>query len=338
MNIVSNLENILKILESSSKEKILCISTTANINNPEVFFGSMRETETTIAGNVILRSLEFLPEIIDFFDGKISYFFVDCEIKNEVKDLEKETRKLVKKSNIFVYKPNDFTIDSLDMFISLLFPTLFQKKIFIVGVGNVGSKISLALSERGGNVYLFGHDIERTKIIKDGLNNIYKNNSIIVSSEIPENIDLILGCTPGTESVTEEMVHKISKDGKIIDVGNGTITKECIKAAREKGIEILVLSSTPGYQGMITNWLAQREYFTKTREKKFSTSRIIVPGVFGNLGDVLVDNVDNPKSIIGVCNGRGDILPRNEGNRYIEETIKNIEDISLKAKFESLYK
>src|SRR3989338_8690206 len=99
-----NMENIKKTLLASSKEKILCVSTTANLNNPVVYFGGMRETDTTIAGNIILRDASLLDEIVSVFDGVVDYFVVDCEVKNELKDLEALMLAKIKKSKVLVYK------------------------------------------------------------------------------------------------------------------------------------------------------------------------------------------------------------------------------------------
>ena len=124
-------EKIKKEILSSPKEKLLCISTTSNLNNPPVFIGSIRETETTIAGNIIIRDISVADEIITCFDGAIDYFLIDCEIKNEVKNLESIFLEKIKKSKIFIYKPNDFTVESLDILLSVIYKSLRNRKVLV---------------------------------------------------------------------------------------------------------------------------------------------------------------------------------------------------------------
>lgn len=329
-NIKTKLEGVKQALLSSGKEKLLCISTTANLNNPDIFVGSMRETETTIAGNIILRTLVSLDEIIETFDGTVDYFLVDCEVKNAVKDLEIETRSLVKKSKIFMYKPNDFTVESLDLFITLLMLSLVGKKVGIVGGGNIGSKIALKLCERGADVFLYSKDAEKTQAIVNGLNLVKRSNTSIIFAKGAQDLvgaELLLGCTPGTPGIDKNMVEVMKEGGKIIDVGNGALDSEAVAYAGETGREILVLSSLAGYKGMVENWIAQRNFFKNKRERSLGKSHLIVPGILGKRGDIIVDSVDDPKRIIGVCDGKGDIASAEDSKKFLEELPFEIREL-----------
>jgi hypothetical protein len=246
---ISQLESIRSTLLQSSKEKIIGIAATADRTNLPFILGSIRETTTTIAATIILRDTSFLNEIIALFDGGVDYFMIDCEVKNEAGNLELLVRPLVKKSNILIYKPNDFTVESLDMFVALLFPSLQAKKVLILGAGNIGSKIALKLCERGASIYLYGKEYGKTKIIADGLNLIKRSNSIIeaVSESSAKECDLVLGCAPGIPVVTKKMIEDMHANGKVIDVGNRTIEVDAVVRAKERGIEVSSLSSLGGY-------------------------------------------------------------------------------------------
>ena len=178
----SKLEELKNILSASAKEKMVGVATTADINNPPIIFGSTRETETTIAVTIILRDTSFVDEIINTFDGVADYFMIDPEVKNEAGNLESVILPKIKKSKYFIYKPNDFTVDSLDTLVALLFGTLLGKKVLIIGAGNIGSKIALKLCERGANVFLFDKDLEKTKTIIEGLKLVKRSKCLILAS------------------------------------------------------------------------------------------------------------------------------------------------------------
>ncbi len=324
-NIQESLNKLKATLSSSSKEKIIGVSTTADKSNPEIIFGSIRETRSTISGTVILRDIGFLKEIIGCFDGVVDYFMLDPEYKNEVSNLETTVTNLIKKSKIFIYKPNDFTVDSLDMFVALLFKSLQGKKVYIIGAGNIGSKIALKLCERGAHVSMYDNDISKIQIIVGGLNYIKRSSTQIEValnlSDGAQGADLIIGCTPGIPVITKEIITVLNKGSKIIDAGNRTVFLDAIVEARVKGIEILSLSSLPGYIGMIENWLFQRELLQNKRIETVDGCSIIVPGVLGLKGDILVDNISKPTRIFGVCDGVGGLLSREEGMGFLGEYI-----------------
>lgn len=319
------------------KEKILAILTTADITNPPVIGGAVRETETTITGTVLVRNEAAAVEIIKAFDGEADYFLVDSEVKNEFNNLQEIAKENIKKSRVLICKPNDFTVESLDMLVALLFPFLEDRKIFIVGAGNIGAKTALKMCERGGEVYMYDIDKDRLKAVISGLNVIKRSNSSIKEVEGPEmgarDSDLIIGCAPGVPAITKEMVRTMNGKGKVIDAGNRNVEAEAIEAASERGIEVLSLSSLGGYRGMIENFRWQREILENVRERRVGKSRIITPGILGKKGDVLVDKIEEPKRVFGICDGRGGLIKKEEEGEWIKRLLEEAdEEIATKLK------
>lgn len=335
------IQQIKKQLSASDKERLICVSTTANLHNPKIFIGGIRETPTTIAGNIILRDLAIVDYVVEEFDGFVEYFLIDCEIKNEVTNLESCILPKITKSKVFVYKPNDFAVESLDILIANIFVSLSKINVLVLGAGNLGSKISLKLCERGGDVMLLDRDQKKLVSIVSGLNNIKRSNTFIKEAllieKLSQDFDLIIGCTPGVPAITINLISLLKEGGVIIDAGNGTLTPEAIKLAAEKNIEIICLSSMPGYSGMIENWLLQRKFTQSKRFIKIGNHRIIIPGVFGNKGDVLVDSIEKPTKIIGMCDGLGDILGIQESNILFKNFFNELGKEKYVLELKNLY-
>ncbi len=335
------LNNLKEKLLSSSKERLLCISTTANKNNPSIYFGSFRETQTTLAGNIIVRDISLVEKIIEIFDGVVSYFLIDSEVKNEVLDLEAYCTARIKKSKYLVYKPNDFTVHALDMLIATRCGSIRGQNVLIVGFGNIGAKIALCLSERGANVFAYERNQEKLTLAVNGLNVIKRSTSDIHPlSDVSggeEKIDILIGATPGTPALDQNIVDKVKSDGMIIDVGNGTLTPDGIGRAHEKKITIHSLSSLSGYIGMIENWIFQRNLLAHPAKKEYHGIVLILPGTLGAFGEILVDDVKNPQKVIGICNGQGDLLSREDAAVYFQTLEKNSVHKDLLAKLHQLY-
>lgn len=325
-------------LSTSSKERLVCIATTADLNNPPITFGSTKETNTTIAVTIILRDRSYIEDIVKVFDGFTDYFFIDPEVKNEAGNIETALLPKIEKSKWFLFKPNDFTVDSLDMLVALLFGSLVGRKVLIVGAGNIGSKISLRICERGADVILFDKDHGKAEkiastlnLMAKSLNNISHVESLVVGAR---DADLVIGCTPGIPVIDREIVEAMKVKGKLIDAGNRTILPEAIAAARVRGIEVLSLSSLGGYVGMIENFLFQRKILEKPRSKDFGDFSLITPGTLGVRGDILLDDISNPVRVYGVCDGVGGLLPREEGYEHFRNSVAKTPEIS---KIKELY-
>lgn len=341
MSLDQSLRNLKEKLNASSKEKLLCLSTTANITNPNIYFGSLRETPTTIAGNIIVRELLDVEKVIETFDGLVSYFLIDPEVKNEVPDLEAYVVMRIKKSKYLIYKPNDFTVDSLDMLIACKRGSIRDQNVYIVGLGNIGAKTALSLCERGAQIFAYERNQEKLKTTVDGLNVIKRSTSQIYPVAdlyaIDGGIDILIGTTPGIAVIDAKVVDMIKADGIIIDVGNGTLTPEGIARAHERNIPIHSLSSFGGYLGMIENWLFQRAFLSRPAKKESEGIVLVTPGTLGARGEILVDDVDHPKKVIGVCNGLGDLFPKEEAMHYLETVEKTLEQKDLIHKIQKLY-
>ncbi len=340
-NVREKFESLKSVLLGSTKEKLILVSTTADITNPEIIFGSTRETKTTIAVTIILREKSSIDEIVSIFDGVVGYFLIDCEVKNEAGSLAQEFLTRIKKSKCLIVKPNDFTVDSLDIFIVTMFGSVDGKKIFIIGAGNLGSKISLKLCERGAGVFLFDKDIEKSQKIIEGLNLIKRSGSSIALvktlADGAKDTDLIIGCTPGISVIDSSIVDAMKAGGKIIDAGNRNIFPEAIAAARARSVEVLSLSSLGGYIGMIENWLYQRRLLEKPRSRYLNGASLITPGTLGARGDILVDDVENPKRVFGICDGIGGLMPKEEGLPMLKQFVANNQGTGIISGIEELY-
>ncbi len=319
----NRLEAIKKVLLSSDKEKILCLSTTANINNPPLYFSAIRETKETISGNVIFSELLLLEEVTGFFDGLVDYFLIDVEIKSGMEDFVEQAKSFIKKSKVHFFKPNDITVDALDEFISCLLGDLGGLTAVIVGGGNIGAKIALRICERGADVIVCGRDLNKTGKIVEGISLIKRGNGTLKASDdilsSSSGAGLLLGCTPGVPSIGSSIIKELGEQAVVIDVGNGTISEDGIKEAISRDLRLYCFSMLCGFHGFISTWKKSSSYISKIGRKKLNDDvSVVTPGIMGGRGEIIVNNIDNIEQVIGVCNGKGDLLSEKESQVFLE--------------------
>jgi hypothetical protein len=308
-------------------ERVLCLATTANVNNPPVLVGSLRLADGILAGNLILRETVSLPQIIKRFDALISRFFVDCEVKAGI-DLGAAVRGLIPENRLHFFKPNDFTVEAADEWVAQRMPNLEGACVVIVGAGNIGAKLALRLAERGSEVRLVGRRIAIVEAMVEGLNAIRCGSGTVtaLSSMVHAcaGADVIVGCTPGTAAIDTEAVES-SQALLLLDIGNGCFTRRAIAAAEERGLSLEVLSPTAGWEGYLRRYAATRKLQQGLGRRQLDSGVWIVSrGIMGAPGDVLVDDISQPNRVIGVCNGMGDLLYGKEAMQRIKSVEKSL--------------
>jgi len=303
--------NLYERLVSHDGECVLCLATTANVNNPPVLVGSLRQADGILAGNLILRDTAFLPEIVSHFDGVVSRYFVDCEVKAGI-NLSAAVCDLIPQSRRHFFKPNDFTVEAADEWVAQRMPNLDGACVAIIGAGNIGAKLGLRLAERGCEVRLVGRRTARLDAIVRGLRAILCGSGAVIACpsvlEACAEVDIIIGCTPGTAAIDTEAVA-ISQASLLLDVGNGCFTRDAIAAAQARGLSLEVLAPTAGWEGFLRRYAATRKLQQGLGRRQLDSGEWIVSrGIMGATGDVLVDDISHPARVIGVCNGLGDLL------------------------------
>lgn len=314
-------------LASYDGECVLCLATTANVNNPPVLIGSLREADGILAGNLILRHAATLPEIVKCFDGLVSRFFIDCEVKAGI-DLAAAALELISPNRRHFFKPNDFTVEAADEWVAQRIPILKGARVAIVGAGNIGAKLALRLAERGGEVQLVGRRIGTLEATVQGLNAILRGSgAVIACSSIEEactRAQVIVGCTAGAAAI-DTAALEISDASLFLDVGNGCFTRGAIAAAQERGLLLEVLSPIAGWEGFLRRYAATSKLQQGLGRRQLDSGMWIVSrGVMGATGDVLVDDISQPARVIGVCNGMGDLLYGEDALERIKTVEKNL--------------
>lgn len=322
------IERIETELLAAPGNRYVVLATTANRNNPPFHVGGLRKGLGVTAANFVFTTPDMLPDVVARFDGRVEAFLLDTEIKSPLEDLEERAESLIQKTPIVRIKPNDMTVVALDLWLTILVPSMRRATTLVVGAGNIGAKIALMLAERGAEVGLLGSDARRLDRIIAGLAEIVRGRGHVTVADSANpafGASVILGCTPGVPAITATMIDQAAANAVVIDVGNGTVFPDALDAARDRGIKVFCLSPEAGFAGWMAAYSHAKEQAERMKRRLLPNGVSIVgPGVFGSYGEVLVDNPDDWQRIIGVCDGRGDILSSDKAERFIKQLRKDV--------------
>ena len=319
------------------------IGNTSKKSKYSSYYTPLRDLGLVISGGAIVYSEKEAKKIVKYIDGKIDFIFVDAEKKipdNESMDgktanIERIVRENTKKSNFFVYKGNDLSVEAVDSLLSFYFKDNINgiggKKVCIIGSGNLGSKIALKLVERGANVIITRRNLNKLKSISKALNFIkpkYTKAKISFSKSniyASKNAEILIGATNGVTCISKKILMNISKKCILLEAGKGSMSIDAIKYAKKMKFKMFRLDINPVLNGLITLQLSLEEKMSKKMgSKKIHGEKIVSGGLIGDKNDIIVDNFNNPKIIYGIADGKGDFIKNlNKKNKIRLEKLKN---------------
>jgi len=328
-NLVKNLKNEISNISSNAAKKkiksVFVISTTSKRVSQKWILLPSRETKYAICGVITIYDLQTAKQVAKYVDGKVDYVLVDAEMKlKNLENLVEQISQKVTKSKILTFKNNDLTVASADAYIFKILKDYEDKKISIIGAGNIGGKLSLKLVERGNNVYLASQNINKTRTVAKSVNNLkpkYCRGKAIPKDlrTISKNADLLIGFTPGGAIISSEMVGMMNNNGIILDGGVGTISQNAIKTASKKEIKILRLDIRAGFAGIVSLLFETERILGEIQGNgTLKGIDVVAGGSYGKYGDVILDNLTKPKKVIGIADGKGGVL-----RRKLSPTISN---------------
>ena len=323
-----------KLAKIKKKKIAFLIGNTIKIDKGNYYFTPPRVTDKLVVFGIIVFKESIVIDACRFLDGKVDIIFADAEKKISPKkngapgNIERRVREEIKDSQIYIYKGNDLTVDSVDLIISQYFNKDLRgvagKKIGIIGAGNIGSKVGLYLTELGAKVYLNRRNKKKLTCIVNAINYLKPSNTkekamIADKATASVNSDVLIGSSDGKPVINLKMVNLLKNDSIIIDAGKGTLTKDAIKRANFRKINIFRVDIFPSLEGLISKTFSMERQIQKLiKKKKIGNINIFNTGKLGGYGDLIVDDIDKPRIVYGVCDGKGDFL------RKIPKKYKNL--------------
>ena len=303
-------------MQSFSKKAIFSVSTTAKIEK-QPYMTPIRNCNDFVLSGCVVFSEYDLNHLLEKIDGIFDIILVDGEKtipteNNKRVNLSKKCFEKLKKSKVSEYKPNDLTVNATWCFLNHRFKILREKRISIVGAGNIGSKLALKLVECGAEVHLHRRNYEKGSQIVQGLN-LIKPESIDSKIYFHENkkklyvgSDILIGTSNGHPVIDAEAIKSVKKNCLIVDLGKNNLTAEALKIATQNSLEIYRTDISVSIIAHVHETISMQNNIDNSYGRKdLGFCKIVSGGYFGIYGDIVVDSINNPTQIWGVAKGNG---------------------------------
>ena len=254
-------------------------------------------------------------DIVRAIDGYIDFILIDSDHrKARLKRLEDTVRKTVTKSIVLTYKDTDAQVNAVDALVAQLLGEKDNPNIVILGNNYMAEDLNFKLSTRGKKI-----------------------RRVSYGSKNKRWIDAIIGVSPFQPVVDLTILKQLKKNGIIIDAGPRSIFPDAIDSAHNMNIPIYRVDMRAGLSGEIIDVLETYELRNKIMgHKEMAGVGVVAGGILGKRGDVVLDAIANPTRVIGVVDGKGQLIKKDELGPYVKD-IKKVKQEITRQRFSNGY-
>jgi len=325
INVIQNELEKLQIYRKNSKIGFSIGNTNGYEASNKFYFTPLRVGSNLVHSGVIVKDIETAIEIAKKVDGQVDYIFIDVEKKMEYRqNISSDSLKIlieyISDSIVLPFKGNDLTERAVSSLLAAISPNISEELISIVGVGNMGIKIALALSEGDNEIILISNDFTWAEKVSKLVNAVKLPQSLGRCSAKKYEVGVlkdstILIATSTIKSLIRVEDIKFMKNFKernqpiLIDVGKGCFSEDILQTLKLDILRVDVgIQLTSEFENLIKihTWQGIAKY-----EEYENGVRLVKVGHVGRSGDIIVDNPVNPRHVFGVCDEKGNLLPLN---------------------------
>lgn len=275
--------------------------------------------------NLILNDAEMAFSCLNYLSKLIELFFIDVERK-QIIDLWGIAIKAIDPVKLIPYKPNDMTRDAAYFYLNQYFnKQLCNKSIVIYGSGNIAVKLALCLAEQNARVSLYGRNSQKINHLITSLNSILPEHTPNRLSKFNEKLayDCLITVLSAEHIVDVNWLDYLNPNALVLDIGINNLTAKFINQAEKKSIKLLRLDvriASPMLEAMVS--IHQSSQLDNAGKIFINQVACVAGGVIGQQGNVILNSILKPTSIVGIANGTGGVKNHEQ---YTPEDSNNIE-------------
>jgi hypothetical protein len=232
---------------------------------------------------------------------------------------------------VLLYKDTDVWARAADAQIAGLAGDLTGKKTVLVGWNILAAKLAVLLAERGASIVLTAAPANVLDQAVAALKALPLAGPVTPSFEasldsaaVAAGALVLIGCTPQTPLISEEMVQALDPGGIVFDVGVGTLSPKAAEQGHRRGLRLIRVDMRAALAGEITGLLATRDMLDRGMGRgEIAGQRVVAGGVIGDNGEIVVDSIQRPSCVLGVADGRGFLVP--EPDAKMKERLRAVE-------------
>lgn len=277
--------------------------------------------------NVLISDENVLKKFLTENNGLDTIFVVDCEKKQGISLFD--IAKSIDGINCIPYKPNDITLEATDLTILDHFKdSVTNKTIAIYGTGNLATKLAIRLAERNAKIFIIGRNENKVEHVVDCISQITFNYDNVSKYDDCTKLDCLISFVSGNEVIKSDFIHNMNNGALCLDGGIGNFSKTFIAEGNETGLDIRRVDVRIGdliLEGHIKSKI-DNPFYKYIGRMIYDDLTLVGGGIIGKENDVIVDNISNPKTVIGLADGFGGVKRKDCLSDIEKERIHKINE------------
>ena len=269
-------------------------------------------------------------DLLEYISSQTDSVFVDVEKKQELglgnhhdfagnlykrvlEGTSQSDNPAVANLKIYPIKTNDITISALLEACFHDYKDVSGMTAAIIGIGNLGFKSALSLTESGVHVKAYNRTTHKTFVATEAIT-YFKPNATISS---PENCLNYLHAFVNSDfsviassnlSLPIEKISNIVKENHTMYVfGHSIFSKESLNKLHAAGIRVVRIDVSRALMQFVQGKLSTTEFRTYGSTTKQGIT-LCSGGFVGNVGTYIVDDYRDPQILLGECDGQCGML------------------------------
>ncbi len=311
---------IKKVANNKNLKIIISIQNTNNIQNNFYLLPPRMSKKYLICGicNSTKESLDYFLSIginltkVALLDLEIKKKFIAKEDSIIFNSYQEYLRYKYPNLNVYYFSANLLTIQSVLRRIYKSKTLINENNALLIGIGNIGIKLSLALLDLKINTTIYSKNSYKLNNLKNLAEQLYKFNDIKNIFNFSDNLEksikdknLLILCTPSINILKSKHLESMDKNANIISLSSLPYDQEITEILKKKGINFeyanigFELLSYVDYLEFISHSFAIPVRVDNEQESYVSGGYRALPG------DIVVDNAYDPTFQIGLINKEG---------------------------------
>jgi len=269
-------------------------------------------------------------DLLEYISSQTDSVFVDVEKKQELGlgnhydfagNLYKRVLEATYKSNnpaianlkIYPIKTNDITISALLDACFHDYKDVSGMTAAVIGIGNLGFKSALSLTESGVHVKAFNRTTHKTFVATEAIT-YFKPHATISSPEnclnylhAFVNSDFSVIASSNLSLPIEKISNIVNENHTMYVFGHSVFSKESLNKLHAAGIRVVRIDVSRALMQFVQGKLATTDYTTYGSTTKQGVT-LCSGGFVGNCGTYIVDDYRDTKILLGECDGQCGML------------------------------
>jgi 4-hydroxy-2-oxovalerate aldolase len=313
-NSTTVIDELSSISKKTGKNSVLTVTKGAKGSNSRSSF--IRSTNDNLIANIEIDNLGKLQEILSLADGNIDFILVDESLSTDLSTLKPG------KSRILNYSESNSLVLALDAYLNTLSLHKKNRRYLISGINSKSLTFAELLISKNEQVYMHDDSGVKLNIALSILNSRAKlfgdENSPKVASFYEDlKCDIIICFQKSANEVLLGPLSGLKADGFVIDASLGSFDEDFIKNSRDKGIPIYRLDMRAALAAEVSLRLETHNLINSVLgDQIINDIPVVAGGIVGERGAVILDSITCPRKVIGLADGKGGMLSKDQEVSY----------------------